>query len=111
MKRVSCMDAPWFFYNYMYTSALKQLGYTGLHMSVRPFVRPLKHFVKGFSTTMQVRVVIFGILIDDNMLYLGIANQPSATYSSLNMSGFLSFHTSNNDFFVKKISVKPCKLK
>ena len=49
---------------------------------------------------MQARVVIFGMQVDDYVLYRGIANQSSA-YSSLYLSSFLSFHTLNNKFFVK----------
>ena len=49
---------------------------------------------------MQARVVIFGMQVDDYVLYRGIANQSSA-YSSLYLSSFLSFHTLNNEFFVK----------
>ena len=48
---------------------------------------------------MQARRVIFGILIDDEMLYYGIANQPSPAYSSLYLSNFLSFHTLNDEIF------------
>ena len=47
---------------------------------------------------MQARVVIFGMQVDD-VLYSGIANQPSPAYSSLYLSNFLSFHTSNNEIF------------
>ena len=61
----------------------------------------MKFFVKDFSTTLQARRVIFGLQIDDDMLYCGIANQPSPTYSSLYMSNFLSFHTLINEIFVK----------
>ena len=75
----------------------KKWGYTVLHLSVcpsiRPSIRPLKFFVKDFSTNMQARVVIFGKEIGDNMLYCGVANQPSALYPSLCLSDFLSFHT------------------
>ena len=56
-------------------------------------------FVKDFSTTLQARRVIFGIQIDDDMLYCGIANQPSPAYSSLYLSNFLSFHTLNDEIF------------
>ena len=35
------------------------------------------------------------------MLYCGIATQPSPAYYSLYLSDFLSFHTLNNEFFVK----------
>ena len=44
-------------------SALKNRGYTGLHLSVRPYVRPLKFFLKDFSTTEQARRVIICIQI------------------------------------------------
>ena len=50
---------------------------------------------------MQARKVIFGIQIDDDMLYRGVANQPSPAYSFLYLSDFLSFHTLNVKFFVK----------
>ena len=47
---------------------------------------------------MKARVVIFGMQVDNNVLYRGIANQPSA-YSSLYLSNFLSFHTLNDEIF------------
>ena len=37
----------------------------------------MKFFVKDFCETVQARIVIFGIQIDDDMLYCGIANHPS----------------------------------
>ena len=55
-------------------------------------------FVKDFSETMQARVFIFGMQVDNDVLYRGIANQPSPAYSSLYLSIFLSI------FFVKDIS-------
>ena len=57
---------------------------------------------------MQARVVIFGMQIDDDVLYSGIANQPSA-YSSLYLSNLLAFHTLKMNFS-SKVSVEPCKL-
>ena len=48
---------------------------------------------------MQARKVIFGRQIDDNMLYRGIANQPSPAYSSLYLSIFRSFQTLNGEIF------------
>ena len=60
-----------------------------------------KFFVKGFCQTMQARIVIFIMQVDDDVLYRGIANQPSAAYSSLYLSSVLSFNTLNNEFFVK----------
>ena len=66
-----------------------------------------KFFVKDFCETVQARVVIlnlvcrlviFGLQVDNDVLYPGIANQPSA-YSSLYLSNFLSFHTLNDEIF------------
>ena len=48
-------------------------------------------FVKDFCETVQARVVIFGEQVDNDVLYRGIANQPTA-YSSLYLSIFLSLH-------------------
>ena len=50
---------------------------------------------------MQARVFIFGMQVDNDVLYRGIANQPSPAYSSLYLSDFLSFHTLNDEIFVK----------
>ena len=52
-------------------------------------------FSRGFFETLQARVVIFDLQVDDDVLYCGIANQPFA-YSFLYLSDFLSFHTLNN---------------
>ena len=57
----------------------------------------MKFFVKDFSETVQARVVIFGMQVDNDVLHRGIANQPSPAYSSLYLSNFLSFHTLNNE--------------
>ena len=59
----------------------------------------MKFFVKDFSETVQARVVIFGLQIDNDVLYPWIANQPSPVYSSLYLSNFLSFHTLNDEVF------------
>ena len=59
----------------------------------------MKFFVKDFCETMQARVVIFGEQVDNDVLYHGIANQPSPAYSSLYLSNFLSFHTLNDEIF------------
>ena len=53
----------------------------------------MKFFVKDFCETVQARVVIFGMQVDNDVLYCGIVNQPSLAYSSLFLSNFLSFHT------------------
>ena len=37
----------------------------------------MKFFVKDFYKTMQARVDIFGKQVDNDVLHLGIANQPS----------------------------------
>ena len=59
----------------------------------------MKFFVKDFSETVQAGVVIFGMQVDNDVLYRGIGNQPSPAYSSLYLSNFLSFHTLNDDIF------------
>ena len=58
-----------------------------------------KFFVKDFCETVQAGVVIFGMQVDDDVVYRGIANQPSPAYSSLYLSNFLSFHTLNEEIF------------
>ena len=57
----------------------------------------MKVFVKDFCETVQARVIIFCMQVDNDVLYGGMANQPSHVYSSLYLSNFLSFHTSNNE--------------
>ena len=64
----------------------------------------MKIFVKDFCETVQARVAIFGMQVDNDVLYCGIANQPSPAYSSLYLSDFLSFHTLNDEIFVKYFS-------
>ena len=59
----------------------------------------MKFFMKDFCETVQARVVIFGEQVDKDVLYCGIANQPSPAYSSLYLSNFLSFHTLNDEIF------------
>ena len=63
----------------------------------------MEFFVKDFCETVQARVFIFGMQVDNDVLYCGIANQPSPAYSSLNLSNF-SFHTLNDDIFIKDFS-------
>ena len=64
----------------------------------------MKFFVKDFSETVQARVVIFGEQVGNDVLYRGIANEPSPAYSSLYLSDFLSFHILNDEIFVKEFS-------
>ena len=64
----------------------------------------MKFFVKDFSETVQARVVIFSMQVDNDVLYRGIANQHSPAYSSLYLSDFLTFHTLNDEIFVKDFS-------
>ena len=59
----------------------------------------MKYFVKDFCKTVQARVFIFGMLVDNDVLYRGIANQPFPAYSSLYLSNFLPFHTLNDEIF------------
>ena len=49
-------------------------------------------FVKDFSETVLARVFIFGMQVDNDVLYCGIANQPTLAYSSLYLSIFLSLY-------------------
>ena len=62
----------------------------------------MKIFVKDFCETVQARVVIFGMQIDNDVLYRGIANRPSHAYSSLYLFNFLSFNTLNNESFCQR---------
>ena len=59
----------------------------------------MKFFVKDFSEIVKARVVIFGEQDHNDVLYRGIANQPSPAYSSLYLSNFLSFLTLNDEIF------------
>ena len=59
----------------------------------------MKFFVKVFCETVQAGVIIFGMQVDNDVLYCGIAKQPSPAYSSLYLSNFLSFHTLNDEIF------------
>ena len=81
---------------------------TSLLLHILPCICPIfflailwmmKFFVKDFCETMLARVVVFGMQVDNDVLYHGIANQPCPTYSSMYLSNFLSFHTLK--FFVK----------
>ena len=46
---------------------------------------------------------MFGMQVDNYVLYRAIANQPSLAYSSLYLSDFLSFHTLNDEIFIKDV--------
>ena len=56
----------------------------------------MKCSVKDFCETVQARIVIFGMQVDDSMLYRRIADQASAAYYFLYLSYFLSFDTSKH---------------
>ena len=62
----------------------------------------MKFFVKDFCETVQARVVIFGMQVDNDVLYRWIVNQPSPDYSCLYLSNFLSFNTLNDEIFRKR---------
>ena len=80
-------------------------AYSSLYLSnFLSFHTLMKCFVKDFSSTMQGRMLIFGMQLDDDLLYRGIENQSSPAYSSLYLSNFLSFHTLKSDIFVKDFS-------
>ena len=64
----------------------------------------MKFFIKDFCEIVQDRVFIFGMQVDNGVLNRGIANQPSSVYTSLYLSDFLSFHTLNDEIFVKDFS-------
>ena len=71
----------------------------------------MKFFVKDFCETIQAGVIILGMQVDNDVWIRGIVNQPSDAYSFLNISEFLSFHTSNDEIFRQRFpSVKLCKL-
>ena len=57
----------------------------------------MKFFDKDFCEVVQARVFIFGMQVDNDVFYDGIANQPFHVYSSRYLSYFLSFHTLNNE--------------
>ena len=50
----------------------------------------MKFYVKDFSETVQARVFIFGMQVDNDVLNRRIANKPTPAYSSLYLSIFLS---------------------
>ena len=52
-----------------------------------------------FCKTVQAIVILFGMLVDNDVLYHVIVNQPSHAYFSLHLSNFLPSHTLNNEFF------------
>ena len=64
----------------------------------------MKFFVKDLCEIVQATVLIFGMQVDNDVLYRGIANQLSPAYSFLYLSDFLSFHTLNDEIFVKDFS-------
>ena len=57
----------------------------------------MKFFIKDFCETVQARVVIFGMQVDNDVLYRLIANRISPAYSYLYLSDFMSFHILNNE--------------
>ena len=60
----------------------------------------MKDFVKDSECkTVQARVVIFGMQVDNDVLCSGLANQPFHAYSSLYLPTILSFHILNNEIF------------
>ena len=79
-------------------------AYSSLYLSnFLSFHTLMKFFIKDFCKTVQARVVIYGLQVDNDVLYRRIANQPSPAYSSLYFSDFLSFHL-NDEIFVKDFS-------
>ena len=62
----------------------------------------MKFFIEDFHKTVQARVVIFGMQVDNDVLYCGTANQPSHAYYFLYLFVFISFHTLNNEIFCQR---------
>ena len=92
---------------------------TSLLLFILPCIYPIfflsilcmmKFFVKDFCETVQARVVIFGMQVDNDVLYRGIVNQPSPAYSSQYLFNFLSFHTLNDEIFLVTDFCEMCKL-
>ena len=61
----------------------------------------MKFFVKDFCEIVQARVFIFSMQDYNDVLYRWIGSQPSPAYPSLYLAYFLSFHTLNDEIFVK----------
>ena len=68
----------------------------------------MRYFVKDFSKAVQEIMLIFGMQLDDDLLYHAIENQPSSAYSispqretycfsSLYLSYILFFHILKNE--------------
>ena len=75
-------------------------AYLSLYLSnLLSFHTLMKFFVKDLSTTMQGRMLIFDMHVDDDLFYCGIWSQPSPAYSSLYLSKILSIHTFKNEIF------------
>ena len=82
----------------------------------------MKFFVRDFCETMEVRVFMFGMQVDNDVLYRGIANRPSHAYYTPTLKKwgiywFTSVHpsvrpSSGNSvtLFSSKISPKPFKI-
>ena len=62
----------------------------------------MKFFVKDFCETVQARIFIFGMLVDNVVMYCGIANRRSHAYSSRYLFYFLPFHILNNEIFRRR---------
>ena len=59
-----------------------------------------------FSGTVKARMLKLGVHTDNEFLYCGIENRTPCSYSSLELSIFLSFKTK----FVSQFSPEMCKL-
>ena len=58
------------------------------------------HFSSKIShEPCRLVLLLFGMHVDDDLLYRGIGNQPDPVYSSLYLSNFLSIHTFKNESF------------
>ena len=59
----------------------------------------MKIFIKDFCETVQARVVIFGMQVDNDVLYRGIANTLLLLILPCICPIFFSFHTLNDENF------------
>ena len=83
-----------------------------VQFSFFPYFGIMKFYVKDFSTTMQARVVIFGMQVDDDMYCIvGLRTSLLLFILPCICPIFFLLHTLNNEFFLSKdFSMQPCKL-
>ena len=63
------------------------------------FFNPSTFFLQDITTMVQDGIFIFDIHVNNDKLYCGIENQPSAIFSSLYVLFFLFLHAFNTVIF------------